>query len=167
MNAILDKWNTAPESDAISAMLACCGAHRWAAAVVAQRPYVRLMEMRVAADMAWAKMQESDQLEAFACHPRIGERSAAPGMSGEWSQQEQSSARSANQEILAQLTRGNKLYEDRFGFTYIVCATDKSAEEMLSILNHRLNNSREDELREAAEQQRQIMQIRISMWLGI
>ena len=88
-------------------------------------------------------------------------------MSGEWSQQEQSSASSANQEILAQLARGNKLYEDRFGFTYIVCATDKSAEEMLSILNHRLNNSREDELREAAEQQRQIMQIRISMWLGI
>jgi OHCU decarboxylase len=167
VNAILEAWNTASESDAIGAMLACCGARRWAAAVVSQRPYVRLMEMRVAADMAWAKMEESDLLEAFAFHPRIGERSAAQGQSGEWSQEEQSSVSSADQDVLAQLAAGNKQYEDRFGFTYIVCATDKTAEEMLSILNRRLSNSRAEELREAAEQQRQIMQIRISKWLGI
>jgi OHCU decarboxylase len=167
VNAILDAWNTASEADAVGAMLTCCGARRWAAAVVAQRPYVRLMEMRVAADMAWAKMEESDLLEAFACHPRIGERSVAQGQSGDWSQEEQSSVNSADQDVLAQLVTGNKKYEDCFGFTYIVCATDKSAEEMLSMLNRRLSNNRADELSEAAEQQRLIMQIRISKWLGI
>jgi 2-oxo-4-hydroxy-4-carboxy--5-ureidoimidazoline (OHCU) decarboxylase len=67
--------------------------------------------------------------------------------------------------VLAELTAGNALYEQRFGFTYIVCATGKSAEEMLAILNRRLAGDRAGELREAAEQQRQITQIRLGKWL--
>ena len=67
--------------------------------------------------------------------------------------------------MLAELAEGNALYEERFGFTYIVCATGKSAEEMLSVLNRRLASERSAELREAAEQQRQITQIRLGKWL--
>ena len=67
--------------------------------------------------------------------------------------------------MLAELAEGNQLYEQRFGFTYIVCATGKSAVEMLAILKRRLASDRETELREAAEQQRQIMQIRLGKWL--
>lgn len=63
------------------------------------------------------------------------------------------------------IATGNVLYEQRFGFTYIVCATGKSAEEMLAILEQRLSSNREDELKEAAEQQRQILQIRLGKWL--
>jgi OHCU decarboxylase len=112
-------------------------------------------------------MEESDWMEAFDCHPRIGERKAAraSGQSVAWSRQEQSSAASAAQRILDELAAGNADYEQRFGFTYIVCATGKSAEEMLAILNRRLANDREAELREAAEQQRQITQIRLGKWL--
>ena len=66
---------------------------------------------------------------------------------------------------LAELAEGNEVYERRFGFTYIVCATGKSAEEMLTILNRRLAGDRAGELREAAEQQRQITQIRLGKWL--
>jgi len=111
-------------------------------------------------------MGERDWIEAFACHPRIGERKRpSDGQSATWSRQEQASATSASQAILAQLAEMNVLYEQRFGFTYIVCATGKNAEQMLAILVRRLNSDRDAELREAAEQQRQIMQIRLGKWL--
>jgi OHCU decarboxylase len=120
-----------------------------------------------AADREWSKMHEADWMEAFACHPRIGERKAAhaTAQSAAWSRQEQASASSAAARVLAELAEGNALYEQRFGFTYIVCATGRSAEEMLAILNRRLAGDRASELREAAEQQRQIMQIRLGKWL--
>ena len=112
-------------------------------------------------------MEEADWLEAFACHPRIGERETreAVTQSAAWSQQEQSSTANAASQVLSDLAAGNPLYEQQFGFTYIVCATGKSAEEMLGILRRRLSNDRASELREAAEQQRQIMQIRLGKWL--
>ena len=113
-------------------------------------------------------MQEADWLEAFACHPRIGERKVsahAGAQSAAWSRAEQAQTASANDEVLAEIAEGNQKYEELFGFTYIVCATGKSAKEMLTILKRRLGSSREIELREAAEQQRQIMQIRLGKWL--
>jgi OHCU decarboxylase len=112
-------------------------------------------------------MQEADWLEAFACHPRIGERKVThvSAQSAAWSRQEQSAAASATERVLSELAEGNALYEERFGFTYIVCATGKSADEMLAILQRRLTNDRAAELREAAEQQRQILQIRLGKWL--
>jgi 2-oxo-4-hydroxy-4-carboxy--5-ureidoimidazoline (OHCU) decarboxylase len=67
--------------------------------------------------------------------------------------------------VLADLAAGNALYEQRFGFTYIVCATGKTPEEMLAVLTRRLAGSRASELEEAAEQQRQITQIRLGKWL--
>ena len=112
-------------------------------------------------------MEEADWMEAFACHPRIGEQKVAHASrkSAAWSRQEQSSAETAAERVLAELAEGNARYEQRFGFTYIVCATGKSADEMLEILNRRLGSDRITELREAAEQQRQITQIRLGKWL--
>jgi OHCU decarboxylase len=173
MNAVLDRWNNADESEALRAMVACCGAERWAKAMVALRPMTSVVELSLAADRAWSTMEEADWMEAFACHPRIGERRGiaerkaahASAKSQAWSRQEQASAADAEEAVLADLAEGNALYEERFGFTYIVCATGKSAEEMLSVLNLRLANERAAELREAAEQQRHITQIRLGKWL--
>jgi OHCU decarboxylase len=167
MNSTLAAWNNADESAATEAMLACCGSKRWAAVMVASRPIQSVAALSEQADRTWSTMQETDWLESFACHPRIGERKAAnaSGQSAAWSNQEQSKATTATESVLAQLAEGNRLYEERFGFTYIVCATGKSAEEMFSILKRRLASSHEAELREAAEQQRQIMQIRLGKWL--
>jgi OHCU decarboxylase len=167
MNAILSAWNTADEETALDAMLACCGARRWAAAMVAIRPIANIIDLSAAADRIWGTMEETDWMEAFACHPRIGERKAprTSRKSTAWSQQEQSSAGSAAEGVLAELAAGNLTYEERFGFTFIVCATGKSAEDMLAILNRRLNSDRATELREAAEQQRQITQLRLGKWL--
>ena len=167
MNAVLDRWNKAEESEALRAMIACCGAKRWAKAMVALRPIENVVELSLAADRVWSTMEEADRMEAFGCHPRIGERNTAhaSAKSQVWSRQEQSSAEDAEESVLDELAAGNALYEERFGFTYIVCATGKSAEQMLDILNRRRTSERAAELREAAEQQRQITQIRLGKWL--
>jgi OHCU decarboxylase len=167
MNATLAAWNEADEAAAMDAMIACCGAKRWASAMVALRPMESVLELSEAADRVWATMEEADWMEAFACHPRIGDRKAAhaTAKSVAWSRQEQSSAASLADKTRTELAEGNALYEERYGFTYIVCATGKSAEEMLAILKRRLNSNRASELREAAEQQRQITQIRLGKWL--
>jgi 2-oxo-4-hydroxy-4-carboxy-5-ureidoimidazoline decarboxylase len=167
VSTVLENWNKADEGAALNTMLACCGAKRWATEMVALRPIKDVTELSELADRVWSTMQEPDWLEAFACHPRIGERKAAHAgsRSTAWSQQEQSRASAAGESVLTELAEGNQLYEERFGFTYIVCATGKSAEEMLGILERRLAATRDTELREAAEQQRQIMQIRLGKWL--
>jgi 2-oxo-4-hydroxy-4-carboxy-5-ureidoimidazoline decarboxylase len=177
MNAVLAAWNAADEATALAQMLACCGARRWAQALVAQRPIPNQEELFAAADRIWAAMEEPDWREAFACHPRIGggigerkaahagAQSAAPQFEA-WSAQEQSAAAQAAARVREELARGNAEYEERFGFTYIVCATGRSAEEMLAILNRRLGSDLAAELREAAEQQRQITQIRLRKWMA-
>jgi len=167
MNATLQAWNAADPATALDAMIACCAARRWATAMVALRPIASVFELSEAADRIWSTMEEPDWMEAFAAHPRIGDRKPAHATpkSAAWSTQEQASTNTAAEKVLADLAEGNAQYEQRFGFTYIVCATGKSAEEMLAILNRRLNRDRATELREAAEQQRQITQIRLGKWL--
>ena len=168
MNATLAAWNAAGATEARNAMLACCGAKRWADAMVALRPIASVAALSEEADRVWNTMQEADWLEVFACHPRIGDRKVSAhvgAQSAAWSRAEQSQANAASEAVLAEIAAGNQRYEELFGFTYIVCATGKSAEEMLAILKRRLESTREAELREAAEQQRQIMQIRLGKWL--
>lgn len=167
MNPVLEAWNKADQQAATDAMLACCASRRWAAGMIASRPIPNVTTLSGAADRIWAAMEELDWLEAFAAHPRIGGRQAAEAsaMSKAWSQQEQAGASGASPNQMRELAEGNAKYEQRFAFTYIVCATGKSAEEMLAVLNRRLANDRMAELREAAEQQRQIMQIRLGKWL--
>jgi OHCU decarboxylase len=168
VNPRLAEWNDADHAAATEAMIACCGSRRWAAAMVALRPIQSAAELSALADEHWGKMGESDLLEAFACHPRIGERKQAHAspQSAAWSSQEQSSTNSTPGSVLMKIADGNELYEKQFGFTYIVCATGKSAEEMLAILERRLMNDRATELREGAEQQRQITQLRLGKWLA-
>jgi 2-oxo-4-hydroxy-4-carboxy-5-ureidoimidazoline decarboxylase len=167
MNATLAAWNKADRGTALEEMLACCGAKRWADAMVALRPVPNVIALSEAADRIWTTMDEADWLEAFACHPRIGERKPAHTIAraAAWSAEEQSSTRNAMEQVLHELTKANEGYEQRYGFTYIVCATGKSAEEMLQMLNRRLMSDRDSEFREAAEQQRQILQIRLGKWL--
>lgn len=168
MNQVLAAWNEADKAKAHYDMIACCGAPRWADEMVARRPFVSIGELYATADHLWSTMAESDWLVAFACHPRIGERknTHATPKSATWSRQEQSSAASASETVLTELTELNARYEERFGFTYIVCATGRSADEMLAILRRRVAGDRSAELREAAEQQRKIMQIRLRKWLA-
>ena len=126
--------------------------------------------MRVKSDEIWRALDPADWDEAFASHPRIGEKKApdsATAKSVQWSLEEQSGVGLSSEDIQERLRHANAEYERRFGRIYIVCATGKSAEQMLAILERRLNNDEIEELHEAAEQQRQITQLRLRKWLGL
>ena len=170
MNPVLARWNTVPEAEAAQEILPCCGSQRWAHALARLRPFSDTSGLLAKSDETWVQLDPADWDEAFASHPRIGEKkapAAATAKSAAWSSQEQSGVNSADEDVQARLKRGNEAYEQRFGRIYIVCATGKSAEEMLAILEGRLNNDDAAELCEAAEQQRQITQLRLRKWLEL
>jgi 2-oxo-4-hydroxy-4-carboxy-5-ureidoimidazoline decarboxylase len=170
MNPILQRWNELDRSTAEEDILPCCGSRAWAQELASLRPFAEPAGLLTLSDGIWSQLDVADWDEAFASHPRIGEHRApksATLQSAQWSSQEQSSAGIAKSGIEEELKRANAEYEARFGRIYIVCATGKSAEEMLAILKRRLQNEDAAELREAAEQQRQIMQIRLRKWLQL
>jgi len=170
VNAVLVRWNTLPEAEAAQEILPCCGSQRWAHALARLRPFNDTSELLAKSDETWAQLDPADWDEAFASHPRIGEKkapAAATAKSAAWSNQEQSGVNRAGEDVQERLKRGNEAYEQHFGRIYIVCATGKSVEEMLAILERRLNNDNAAELGEAAEQQRQITQLRLRKWLEL
>lgn len=136
--------------------------------MIAARPFASPRQALDTADRVWSGLSPADWLEAFDHHPRIGEQKAAvpqdpTGVA--WSSQEQSRVANASADLRTQLAAVNAEYERRFGFIYIVCATDKSGDELLAIARSRLANTPEQELRVAGEEQRRIMQLRLAKLL--
>ncbi len=165
----LERLNSLPPAEAEAELLKCCGSTRWAGRVADARPFESFGALLEEADRTWWSLGREDWLEAFRSHPKIGERKAAAEVSEEarrWSEREQAGARGAPAETLAALAEANREYEERFGYIFIVCATGKSAEEMLALLRARLGNDAEDELRVAAEEQRRITHLRIEKLLN-
>jgi 2-oxo-4-hydroxy-4-carboxy-5-ureidoimidazoline decarboxylase len=168
MSDVLSRWNFLPASAAANEILPCCGSRAWAERVVARRPLRDGRSLLAASAEIWCSLPESDWLEAFRSHPRIGESrapSAASPQSAVWSAGEQSGIAQGDEAVCIGLAEANREYERRFSRIFIVCATGKSPEEILTILRRRLDNDDRTELQEAAEQQRQITQIRLSKWL--
>ncbi len=160
-----DHWNQLPEAEAVAHLLTCCGSRSWAEALAAQRPFASPQALFAAAEQLWFALPERDWLEAFAAHPRIGERSPAATEYLQHSGQEQSAAQQTLEPVAAGLLAGNRAYEARFGFRYIVFASGRSAPELLAILESRLTRRRNDELHEAARQQHRITTLRMTKWL--
>src|SRR5438874_9221823 len=153
MNQSINGLNELSANDARAQFLKCCGSQRWASAMTAARPFANIDELLTKADRTWLSLRPEDWLEAFRAHPKIGEKKAAAAQSKEaqqWSAQEQSGIRNAAADTMAGLADGNRDYEQRFGFIFIVCATGKSSEEMLAILQARLQNDGETEIAVAA-----------------
>jgi 2-oxo-4-hydroxy-4-carboxy-5-ureidoimidazoline decarboxylase len=131
---------------------------------VGQRPYADGIDLHVAADRAFNALSESDWMEAFAGHPKIGDIDQLRikfGGDQAWSSEEQSGIIRSDERILTSLSQQNTVYEQKFGFIFIVCATGKSAEQMLNMLNDRLANDRPTEIRNASVEQRKITHLRI------
>jgi OHCU decarboxylase len=144
--------------------LKCCGSGRWARLMVEQRPFSDLPEMIDKAHDVWWSLANEDWLEAFRSHPKIGEKKAEhaqPAAAETWSRQEQSGTGDSAPETMTALAEANREYLERFGFIFIVCATGKSAEEMLAILRERLGNAPDEEVRLAAAEQNKITQLRL------
>jgi OHCU decarboxylase len=168
MNQSVNRLNELSANDAEAEFLKCCGSQRWASAMTAARPFANVDELLTKADRAWSSLSPADWLEAFRAHPKIGEKKAAAAQSEEarqWSAQEQSGINDAAADTMAALAAGNRDYEQRFGFIFIVCATGKSSKEMLAILQARLQNGAEAEIAVAAEEQRKIMRLRLEKLL--
>lgn len=149
-------------------MLKCCGSTRWAREMTDVRPFADVDRLFEEADGIWWSLSEQDWLEAFRAHPKIGEQKAAAAQSEQarnWSKQEQSGIERAAIETQAALAEENQEYEKRFGFIFIVCATGKSFDEMLAIMNSRLPNDPKTELPVAAEEQRKITRLRLEKLL--
>jgi OHCU decarboxylase len=159
------KLNDLPAAEAETALLACCASRAWAREIVARRPYGDAADLLEAADQIWWSLEPADWLEAFAGHPRIGEKKTGEDRSRRWSEEEQAGAASAEEAVLAELAEANRIYDERFGHIFIVCATGKSAGEMLGLLRARQENDPETELRIAAEEQRKITRLRLLKWL--
>jgi OHCU decarboxylase len=164
----LSRWNQLPVKEAEDEILPCCGSRAWAVALARQRPLANEEALLAAADDVCASLGETDWLEAFRSHPRIGESltPTSSGHSAAWPSQEQQKVADAEDAVKIALAEGNREYERRFQHIFVVCATGKTAPEMLAILERRLHNDAATELREAAEQQRQITQIRLRKWLS-
>ena len=150
-------------------ILSCCGSRAWANAMAGRRPFSDVTTLLAASDETWSNLTGADWMEAFRSHPRIGESRAiqsASVQSATWSAQEQRDVATAGDAVKIALAEANREYERRFRRIFIVCATGKSAPEILEILRRRLKNDEPTELREAAEQQRQIIHIRMKKWLS-
>jgi 2-oxo-4-hydroxy-4-carboxy-5-ureidoimidazoline decarboxylase len=169
MSDVLARWNRLPADEAENDILPCCGSQAWAHRMAAQRPLADEASVLAACDETWWNLGNGDWDEAFRSHPRIGEtRAERPfhARSAEWSAHEQREAAAAGDVVKIALAEANREYEQRFDRIFIVCASGKTAPEILDILRHRLRNDPEIELREAVDQQRQIMHLRIKRWLG-
>jgi OHCU decarboxylase len=157
----LGELNALPPDRAVPELLRCCGSTRWAREMAARRPFADMDAIGAEADRIWHGLGLEDWLEAFAAHPRIGERSPT-----RWSSEEQGGVALAPSAVRARLDAANREYEARFGFIFIVCATGRSADEMLASVHQRLIHSREEEWRIAAEEQRKITHVRLAKLLG-
>jgi len=169
VSQVLARWNDLSAEEAARELLPCCGSAAWAAAMAAKRPMTDEFAVLAASDEIWRGLGEANWLEAFRSHPRIGESRAekpAGAQSSVWSEQEQQKASTAEEALKTALKWGNREYEQKFGRIFIVCATGKSASEILEILRRRLHNDDATELQLTAEEQRQIMQIRLRKWIA-
>ncbi len=149
-------------ADAAAAALArCCASKQWVKRMLAGRPFAGDQELFRASEREWWALDRGDWLEAFAAHPRIGERTTDA-----WSSGEQSGMARAGADLRLALREQNGTYERRFGHVYLVCATGRSAAELLVDLRERLTNEPDKELRVAAGEQAKIIRLRLEKLVG-
>ena len=147
--------NVMDDVSAMRALAQCCGSRRWTAAMNARRPFTDPEALFRAAEETWWSLEGADWLEAFAHHPRIGERA------GGWAGQEQAGTQGAPTTTMRELASLNREYERKFGHVFLIFATGKSADEMLAELRRRLANDARTERAEATEQLAQITGLRV------
>ena len=160
--------NSLDKGKATHLFMQCCTSERWVKKMVTGRPFSDFAALRESADQYWDQMTEQDHLQASEGHPKIGDVSSLKAQyanTKELACGEQSGANQATDQLISDLADANKTYEHKYGFIFIVCATGKSAEEMLDLLHSRLKNNRHRELEIASEEQRKIFHLRLEKLL--
>ena len=157
----LAELNALPEGDAREELAKCCGSSRWAQRVAARRPFQSVEQLQSVAAEVWHGLEPRDWREAFSRHPRIGDR-AATGVA----RSEQSGTASASDATLRELANYNRMYEEKFGFVFLIFASGKSAGEMLEALKERIFNREDLEMRNAVAEQAKITALRLERLLS-
>ena len=163
----MERWrriDAASDDEARQLLQSCCGSGRWIERMMTRRPFGAGDAALAAARDEWFALDPEDWIEAFDHHPRIGDRDALRrkfAATRALSEREQSGVGGASEDVLAALLEGNRAYEARFGYIFIVCATGKSAEEMLALLEARLPNDPATEILIAAEEHAKICDLRL------
>ena len=160
-SSVAARLDALAEPEARERLRRCCSSTAWVEGVLRGRPFGNDRALFEAAERVWRDLDRDGWLEAFTAHPRIGERERSASATAQWSAKEQSGMDTATAATRRALAEGNRLYEKKFGHVFLICATGKSAEEMLAALGRRLENDPETELRAAAEEQRKITRQRL------
>ena len=166
----IDQINTMDDDTAHFEFTRCCGSSSWVSRMIQRRPFSNSESMFTAADEVWRGLSSADWKEAFSHHPRIGDIKAFReklAATWAWADGEQAGTRSGSEQTLEALAVGNAEYEKKFGYIFIVCATGKNADEILSLLILRSNNEPAVEIHVAAEEQRKITQLRLQKLLDL
>ncbi|RKR83809.1 2-oxo-4-hydroxy-4-carboxy-5-ureidoimidazoline decarboxylase [Mucilaginibacter gracilis] len=152
------------ESEKQDALFQCCGSTTWVNLMLTAFPVEDLVDLLEYADEKWQQCKKKDWLEAFTHHPKIGDVASLKqkfASTANWASGEQAGVNTAPDDVLNALAKGNTDYEEKFGFIFIVCATGKSAGEMLWLLQSRLPNDPDKEIEIAAAEQAKITRIRL------
>jgi 2-oxo-4-hydroxy-4-carboxy-5-ureidoimidazoline decarboxylase len=160
----LTELNALPRYRAAGELIKCCGSTAWTRTMAGRRPFISFDRLLKAASEVWWQLDQADWMEAFRAHPQIGERKAAVHI---WATREQSGMDRAGVAVTTAMEDGNREYLAKFGYMFIVCATGKSADEMLTVLKSRLLNPREEEIRVAAAEQDKITCLRLEKLLTV
>ncbi|MFA7338177.1 MAG: 2-oxo-4-hydroxy-4-carboxy-5-ureidoimidazoline decarboxylase [Candidatus Obscuribacterales bacterium] len=151
-------------------LLRCCGSARWVEKLIESRPYVAEAELYSASDRIWQSLKTEDWLEAFSHHPKIGDLESLKtkfASTSDWASGEQGGVALASERVIEELAAGNTAYEEKFGYIFIVCATGKTAGEMLALLQERLHNAPDVEIQRAMAEQNKITRLRLEKLLGL
>lgn len=163
----MEPWqrlDSASADEARELLRRCCGVKAWVERMLERRPFGSRDALHAAAREVWRALPPDDWRDAFQHHPRIGDRAALGerfAATRDLAQREQAGVAGASEDVLEALAAGNRAYGEKFGYTFIVCATGKSAQEMLAILRTRLANAPAVEIRIAAEEQARITALRL------
>jgi 2-oxo-4-hydroxy-4-carboxy-5-ureidoimidazoline decarboxylase len=164
----LEELNTISQPQLKQELMRCCGSSSWVKMMMTYFPADNLKELLENAEEVWYICNEDDWKEAFGHHPKIGDVESLKkkfAATAQWASGEQSGVSIASETTIKALAEANRLYEEKFGYIFIVCATGKAAEEMLELLQSRLINDPEEEINIAADEQNKITKLRIEKLL--
>ena len=163
----MDTWQAIDQAEPAKArrlLARSCGSTRWTERMIARRPFGSREALLSAARVEWDGLSVDDWREAFSHHPKIGDREKLRQRfpaTHDLSSREQAGVNSASDAVLDALAEGNRRYEDRFGYIFIVCASGLSANELLAKLTDRLRNDPDREILIAAAEQAKITALRL------
>lgn len=164
MNWTLQEFNQAPRAALAVALTNCCGSSQWVQEMMYRRPFNEKQQLLKAAQEIWDNLPPDSWREAFAHHPQIGDLDALRkkfAATASWAADEQKGTASADDKTIKALASGNRRYLQKFGYIFIICATGKSAAEMLDALNKRISNNPQEEILLAAREQAKITRLRL------